>query len=103
MNISDIAEAIKRRYYAVDIYRKPINDSVMSALYARSHFFFKLNDGEKWWRDHAAQIKFRGYRLRKRFRPGWKPSWLGTDLNPYILDDGCEHNVSVNKNYKCYC
>ncbi len=36
-----------------------------------------------------------GYRLRPRFKPGWIPSWQGTELNPFECEDGHLHLVSL--------
>ncbi|EJF57684.1 hypothetical protein DICSQDRAFT_140238 [Dichomitus squalens LYAD-421 SS1] len=59
----------------------------------------ELTEPELWWRDHSEWLAERGYRLRPRYRPGWKPSWLehpGRFLgsyedfygieNPFLLD-----------------
>lgn len=92
MNINHAYIALKRRLKGVQP-DFPNDDPVTSALFARAHVLFKLSENEKWWRDHAAQIKHRKYRLRKRFRPGWKPSWIGTDLNPELVDDAQRHSV----------
>ncbi|KAK0201961.1 hypothetical protein DFS33DRAFT_1442824 [Desarmillaria ectypa] len=42
---------------------------------------------EIFWRDHAAWLKECGYELRPRFRPGWVPSWTGTNKHPYEFED----------------
>ncbi|THU94241.1 kinase-like protein [Dendrothele bispora CBS 962.96] len=34
-----------------------------------------LDDLEAFWRDHASWLKDRGYQLRPRYQPDWKPSW----------------------------
>lgn len=39
----------------------------------------ELDDLESWWRDHYDWLKERGYMLRPRFAPGWKPSWVILD------------------------
>ncbi|OJT15428.1 hypothetical protein TRAPUB_8016 [Trametes pubescens] len=36
----------------------------------------KLSEVECWWRDHQGWLAERGYLLRPRYRPDWKPSWL---------------------------
>ncbi|KZV61502.1 hypothetical protein PENSPDRAFT_658851 [Peniophora sp. CONT] len=33
------------------------------------------------WRMAYAQLLFRGYRLRDRYRPDWKPSWIDKGLD----------------------
>ena len=35
-----------------------------------------LSDVEAFWRDHQKWLQERGYMLRPRFIPGWKPSWI---------------------------
>ena len=32
---------------------------------------------EIFWRDHQVWLAERGYMLRPRYKPGWKPSWDG--------------------------
>ncbi|TDL19269.1 hypothetical protein BD410DRAFT_774138 [Rickenella mellea] len=49
---------------------------------------WKLSEDEIWWRDRQVFLESRGYMLRGRFRPGWVPSWLGTDIPPATFDDG---------------
>lgn len=56
---------------------------------------FALTSLEKWWRDRAVFLESRGYRLRPRFMPGWKPSWKGRDLDPFFCEDGLRHLVST--------
>ena len=57
----------------------------------------KLYPYEQKWRDRALELRQRGYELRPRFRPGWKPSWQKFEwlprcikyglLNPYARED----------------
>ncbi|RPD57478.1 hypothetical protein L227DRAFT_613500 [Lentinus tigrinus ALCF2SS1-6] len=35
----------------------------------------QLDSIEIWWRDHQEWLAEKGYMLRPRYRPGWKPSW----------------------------
>ena len=58
---------------------------------------YDLTPGEKWWRDRANLFEHHGYKLRPRYLPGWKPSWLGTDLHPFTCEDS--HTVVVS----CQC
>ncbi|KAH8111750.1 kinase-like domain-containing protein [Phellopilus nigrolimitatus] len=48
---------------------------------------FSLLSSECWWRDHYEFLLSRGYQLRPRYHPGWKPSWLETDIFPYACED----------------
>jgi hypothetical protein len=38
----------------------------------------QLNELEKWWAERQKALEDAGYMLRPRYRPGWKPSWIGT-------------------------
>lgn len=49
---------------------------------------------EIWWRDRSELLEEHGYRLRPRLRPGWVPSWQGTDLNPTWCEDSIVGGVS---------
>ncbi|TDL21468.1 hypothetical protein BD410DRAFT_749596 [Rickenella mellea] len=48
---------------------------------------YGLDVQEIWWRDHQQFLESRGYLLRPRFRPGWVPSWKGTDIIPMYCED----------------
>ncbi|TDL26470.1 hypothetical protein BD410DRAFT_715779 [Rickenella mellea] len=48
---------------------------------------YDLRDYEVWWRDRQQLLESRGFSLPTRLRPGWIPSWTGTDLNPYFCED----------------
>ncbi|KAH9935119.1 kinase-like protein [Epithele typhae] len=39
------------------------------------------------WRDRARYLLEHGYVLRPRYQPGWTPSWLGTNRNPFFCED----------------
>ncbi|TEB23476.1 hypothetical protein FA13DRAFT_1694317 [Coprinellus micaceus] len=53
----------------------------------------ELISGEVYWKDHYEWLLDQGYRLRPRYEPNWKPSWAGTDLDPYLCEDS-EINLS---------
>lgn len=55
-----------------------------------------LSKGEVWWVEHQEALAAAGYMLRARYRPGWIPSWRGT--NKFYLDaeDGLSIRVSVS-------
>lgn len=38
-------------------------------------------------------LEKRGYKLRPRFRPGWKPSWMGTTKRPVQCEDYVSNRV----------
>ncbi|KAH8115230.1 kinase-like domain-containing protein [Phellopilus nigrolimitatus] len=48
---------------------------------------FSLLGSECWWRDRYDFLLSRGYQLRPRYHPGWKPSWLEADIFPYACED----------------
>lgn len=52
---------------------------------------YDLRSDETFWRDIHSYLVERSYTLRPRFRPGWTPSWLGTDINP----DDCEDSLQT--------
>lgn len=56
----------------------------MSALDGRA----VLNKYEIGWRDLCNFLESRGYQLRSRYRPGWKPSWLTSGIPWNSSDDG---------------
>lgn len=47
---------------------------------------------EIWWRDRYNMLEKRGYRLRRRFHPDWKPSWHTSGKS--ILS--CEDSIPIN-------
>ncbi|KAI0040973.1 hypothetical protein FA95DRAFT_1527043 [Auriscalpium vulgare] len=47
-----------------------------------------LYDHEIRWRDRAFFLESRGYLLRPRLRPGWQPSWVGTNKRYFKVEDG---------------
>ncbi|THU85928.1 hypothetical protein K435DRAFT_868768 [Dendrothele bispora CBS 962.96] len=49
-----------------------------------------LSDDERFWKDLSPWLKERGYTLRARYQPGWKPSWLKKNRSPHLFEDGHE-------------
>ena len=43
--------------------------------------------GEHYWRDRSLWLKERGYMLRPRYSPDWKPSWVGTNKDRMDCED----------------
>ncbi|KAI0244942.1 kinase-like domain-containing protein, partial [Lactifluus subvellereus] len=43
---------------------------------------------ETWWVEHQQALEAAGYMLRPRYRPGWKPSWVGTNKSYFDVEDG---------------
>ena len=55
-----------------------------------------LNIVEMWWVERQEALERVGYMLRPRFRPGWQPSWAGTNKPYYDFEDGESIGVSLN-------
>ena len=65
----------------------------------------KLYPYEQKWRDRQPMLSERGYHLRPRFMPGWRPSWKKWDwlpacikyglMNPYSREDSLPLAVRV--------
>ncbi|KAI9461050.1 hypothetical protein F5148DRAFT_1215914 [Russula earlei] len=56
----------------------------------------EIGETEKWWIDRQETLERSGYMLRPRFRPGWKPSWVGTSKFYLDCEDGRRLRVSYN-------
>ena len=54
----------------------------------------KLGKDELFWRDRHDWLFEHGYVLRPRYRPGWEPSWKGTNGFPLRFEDGWQILVS---------
>lgn len=55
---------------------------------------YDLRPSERWWSETNQILEDHGYQLRSRLRPGWKPSWLDTDINPAFREDSLANYVS---------
>jgi hypothetical protein len=53
-----------------------------------------LSETERWWVERQEALERAGYMLRPRFRPGWQPSWAGTDKTYFDFEDGQTIGVS---------
>ncbi|OBZ70648.1 hypothetical protein A0H81_09376 [Grifola frondosa] len=47
-----------------------------------------LRTSELYWRDRQKWLEERGYMLRPRYMPDWKPSWEGTKKHYHECEDG---------------
>jgi hypothetical protein len=54
-----------------------------------------INSIESWWVERQEALEQAGYMLRPRYRPGWKPSWEGTNKLSFRCEDG--QSVTVRK------
>ncbi|OJT07915.1 hypothetical protein TRAPUB_1194 [Trametes pubescens] len=48
---------------------------------------FNLSPKEQGWQARHRFLKDHGYLLRPRYSPGWKPSWIDTDYDPFYCED----------------
>ena len=46
-----------------------------------------LLEVEHYWRDRSLWLKERGYTLRPRYSPDWKPSWVGSNKRRIDCED----------------
>lgn len=63
-------------------FRPPIMAGASDATTETDFRYDKLRPHEIFWRDSFSFLSNHGYQLRPRFRPGWVPSWTGTDRAP---------------------
>jgi hypothetical protein len=61
---------------------------------------------ETWWVEHQQVLEQAGYMLRPRYRPGWKPSWDGTDKYHGKFEDGqtlivCDDIIVIDSLRSC--
>ncbi|KAF8874749.1 kinase-like domain-containing protein [Infundibulicybe gibba] len=54
-----------------------------------------INKNEIIWRDRYNFFLERGWELRPRYRPDWKPSWAGTSTNPVDCEDSISNIISI--------
>jgi hypothetical protein len=55
-----------------------------------------LGEHENWWVERQEALEQAGYMLRPRFRPGWQPSWTGTNKEFDDCEDGKSVIVSID-------
>ena len=55
----------------------------------------EIDGPEVWWVEHQESLERAGYMLRPRYRPGWKPSWAGTNKRLRSFEDGQIRAVSA--------
>ena len=54
-----------------------------------------LDIREVWWAERQEALEAAGYMLRARYRPGWIPSWRGTNQFYLDVEDGRPISVSA--------
>ncbi|KAH9054578.1 kinase-like domain-containing protein [Lactarius deliciosus] len=55
----------------------------------------EISGPETWWVERQVALEQAGYMLRPRYRPGWKPSWVGTNKDAFDSEDGQSHSLRV--------
>ncbi|THU94251.1 hypothetical protein K435DRAFT_779516 [Dendrothele bispora CBS 962.96] len=60
---------------------------------AEPRFSGDLSNSETFWRDLSPWLKERGYTLRARYQPDWKPSWSKKKGGRHLFEDG--HKASA--------
>ncbi len=55
----------------------------------------ELSERETWWATRQGALERAGYMLRPRYRPDWKPSWVGTKKHHLDCEDGRTRAVSI--------
>ncbi|KAI0772833.1 kinase-like domain-containing protein [Trametes elegans] len=60
--------------------------AALSAKMTAEGVYSYTNHEEMWARRYKHLLQ-RGYRLRQRYTPGWRPSWLGTNIDPEFCED----------------
>ncbi|KAF5366792.1 hypothetical protein D9758_006479 [Tetrapyrgos nigripes] len=60
-----------------------------SGMPEEPRFSGDLDEDETFWRDHASWLREKGYQLRPRYQPDWKPSWLAKKSSSrFYSEDG---------------
>lgn len=54
---------------------------------------YNLTPFETLWQARQAHLLKRGYLLRPRYSKDWKPSWVGTNIQPYYCEDSIVSRV----------
>ena len=54
-----------------------------------------IGENERWWVERQEAFEQAGYVFRPRIRPGWQPSWTGTNKLFLDFEDGNSVKVSV--------
>ena len=91
---------------AIALAAPPVLRHFLSSMEARADhssdpFYFRNFDGgltnaEFFWRDHYKFLEEKGYRLRPRYSPDWKPSWFQTKKRRLDSEDGLAPFVSFH-------
>lgn len=75
-------------------YTSPDSTSIHVVTQDPADRFYDLATDEEIWRDRYSFLLNRGLELRPRYRPGWIPSWRGTNFLPEDCEDSKIKTVS---------
>ncbi|KAI0325878.1 kinase-like protein [Cubamyces sp. BRFM 1775] len=73
--------------------KRPPTYAVLSDAAAQRHArltaqgIYNLASFEVFWQQRQQYLHDAGYLLRPRYRPDWRPSWIGTNLHPRYCED----------------
>ncbi|KAI0629610.1 kinase-like domain-containing protein [Trametes polyzona] len=69
--------------------RPVLTDSAIIEHYAKAtrEGVFNLTQKELFWQARQSFLTDRGYHLRPRYSPGWRPSWANTNHDPMYCED----------------
>lgn len=73
-----------------------LEDAPQALFSPASLEFGDLSGYEVWWRDRYRAIKVGGYRLRRRYHPRWKPSWIESGKHSCEAEDGQHFQVRLS-------
>ncbi|KAF8480691.1 hypothetical protein JB92DRAFT_3085892 [Gautieria morchelliformis] len=66
-------------------------DTLMRQYIQEGKHIYHLQPAERFWIALQPWLASCGYMLRPRYRPGWVPSWLGTNQDRFECEDGIGH------------
>lgn len=62
---------------------------------ARNQFLVRLSDSEEFWAMRALYLAENGLILRARYQPGWRPSFLSTNISYHYCEDSIRLKVHL--------
>ena len=71
-------------------------DSAARHAKATENGLYNLLPGEIFWKNRYSFLLDRGYALRPRYHPDWRPSWIGTNRDPMFCEDSITLNVCLS-------
>jgi hypothetical protein len=68
-------------------------DTLIRQYVQEGRHLYYLRPAERFWIALQPWLASCGYILRPRYRPGWVPSWIGTNQDRFKCEDGVAHQV----------